>query len=787
MRCNPLRWLWGLLPLAMLCWLTVLMTHSSIEADLARRAKESLSKAGLGWASATFSGRDGTLVGQATDDSEPVRSLATVRDTWGVRAVDNQINLIERADNYVWGAQLRDNRVRLSGFVPNEDARRTIIGVAQATFPGREIQDQTKLARGVPNRDAWLGGVSFALKQLAQFKRGSVDLDGLNLTIDGEATDSRSYRQVKTAVTSGLPQTVKLKSEKIRPPVVTPYTWSVAHTGNQVALTGHVPSETSRDAIFNATKKAFPRAAIVDRMETGSGEPKGFDQLALAGIRSLELLDDGHADLRDAQLSLTGLAATDAIADSAKRALRTDNISGVRYGDQIKVKEVIQRPFTTSAAIDGQTVVLTGFAPSAAAKASIAEAAKARFPAKRIIDQLQVAGGAPASWQSCTQAGLLAMGQLGNGQMALTDQRLTVSGVTDNETLYASLPATIRSAGGNNCDVDPRLTLRPAPEPNLNWRAVHTPGEMVLDGEVPDSETRGKLVTTATRLFPGQRIVDRMTIQAGSSRRWSPAAELGLTQLARLRTGEARLSGQQLTVSGEAPDQSVLDGIKDQLSRQLPQSYAGRDQIVVRNDAAIQQQETDARRRAAEADAARRKADEDARRKADEDARRKAEEDARRKAEEDARRKAAADAEAEAKRRAAAEADIQRQRRAEADRCKQLLTSAAAEGVINFARARAELEPSSTATLDKLVAIARTCPAFSIEIEGHTDAEGAPDRNQRLSERRAQSVVDFLVSAGIEKSRLTAVGYGASRPIAPNDTDANRALNRRIAFDVKAN
>jgi outer membrane protein OmpA-like peptidoglycan-associated protein len=762
----------------MLCWLTVLMTHTAIEADLARRSKEALTKAGLGWASATFSGRDGVLVGQATDDSEPVRSLATVRDTWGVRAVDNQVSLIERADNYVWGAQLRDNRIRLSGFVPNEEARRTINGVAQATFPGREIQDQTKLARGVPGRDAWLGGVSFALKQLAQLKRGNVDLDGLNLSIEGEASDSRSYRQVKTAITSGLPQTVKLKSEKVRPPVVTPYTWSVAHTGNQVALTGHVPSEKSRDDIFNATKKTFPKAAVIDRMETGSGEPKGFEQLALAAIRSLEVLDDGHADLRDAQVSLTGLAGTEAIADAAKKLLRAESISGVRYADQIKVKEIIQRPFTTSASIDGQTLILSGFAPSAAAKTSLADAAKARFPAKRIIDQVQVAGGAPQGWQTCTQAGLLGLGQLGNGQMTLTDQRLLVSGVTDSEDLNAALPATIRGAAGANCEVDPRITLRAIPEPNLNWRAVHTAGEVILDGEVPDSATRGTLIATATRLFPGQRVVDRMTVQPGSSRRWAPAAELGLTQLARLRTGEARLSGQQLTVTGEAADPSVVGSVKDQLSRLLPQGYAGRDQIVVRNDAAIQQ-DAEARRRAAE-DEARRKADAEA-------ARRKAEEDARRKAEEDARRKAQAEADAEAKRRVAAEDEALRLRRAEADRCKQLLTSAAAEGVINFARASAELDPSSTATLDKLVAIARTCPAFRIEIEGHTDAEGLPERNQRLSERRAQSVVDYLVRSGIEKPRLVAIGYGATRPIVANDTDANRARNRRIAFDVKAN
>ena len=81
--------------------------------------------------------------------------------------------------------------------------------------------------------------------------------------------------------------------------------------------------------------------------------------------------------------------------------------------------------------------------------------------------------------------------------------------------------------------------------------------------------------------------------------------------------------------------------------------------------------------------------------------------------------------------------------------------------------------------------IAKTCPQFNIDIEGHTDAEGRPDRNLVLSQQRAQSVVDYLVDAGIPVERLRAVGYGETRPVAPNDTSENRARNRRIEFSVR--
>ena len=193
MRIRPLRWLWGLVPILAWTAITVMGEHRSIEADLTERAVAVLKEAGLGWAEPSFFGRDGVVTGKAAEDTDPARAAQTLQSLWGVRVVENRADLIETADAYVWGANLRDSRVKLSGFVPNDEIRRTIYGVAQAMFPGREIQDQTKLARGAPARDAWLGGVTFALKQLSHLRRGSVDLDRTALVIEGDAADAKSY------------------------------------------------------------------------------------------------------------------------------------------------------------------------------------------------------------------------------------------------------------------------------------------------------------------------------------------------------------------------------------------------------------------------------------------------------------------------------------------------------------------------------------------------------------------------------------------------------------------
>ena len=71
-------------------------------------------------------------------------------------------------------------------------------------------------------------------------------------------------------------------------------------------------------------------------------------------------------------------------------------------------------------------------------------------------------------------------------------------------------------------------------------------------------------------------------------------------------------------------------------------------------------------------------------------------------------------------------------------------------------------------------------PSLKIRIEGNTDNIGTAKYNMGLSNRRAKSVLEYLVKAGINKNRLSTVGYGFSRPIATNITPEGRALNRRV-------
>jgi len=95
-----------------------------------------------------------------------------------------------------------------------------------------------------------------------------------------------------------------------------------------------------------------------------------------------------------------------------------------------------------------------------------------------------------------------------------------------------------------------------------------------------------------------------------------------------------------------------------------------------------------------------------------------------------------------------------------------------------------ELEDKSTAELDKIVAFMNVNPTVSIELGGHTDDVGSDASNLELSQKRAKAVYDYLVSAGIPASKLKYKGYGETKPVAPNNSEENRAKNRRIEFKV---
>ncbi len=106
------------------------------------------------------------------------------------------------------------------------------------------------------------------------------------------------------------------------------------------------------------------------------------------------------------------------------------------------------------------------------------------------------------------------------------------------------------------------------------------------------------------------------------------------------------------------------------------------------------------------------------------------------------------------------------------------------ENTIQFRINSATLLPDGKAILNRVATILHEDPTVAFEVGGHTDNVGLEHANWVLSEQRAKTVVEYLISQGIAAERLTPKGYGASRPIVENATDERHWQNRRIEFSI---
>jgi len=94
------------------------------------------------------------------------------------------------------------------------------------------------------------------------------------------------------------------------------------------------------------------------------------------------------------------------------------------------------------------------------------------------------------------------------------------------------------------------------------------------------------------------------------------------------------------------------------------------------------------------------------------------------------------------------------------------------------------LLPGAYDELERVANVLNQYPQTTMRISGHTDGTGTAEYNQKLSERRAQSVKDALVGMGVDQARMNTIGYGKSKPIASNDTDSGRQQNRRVEIRI---
>ena len=105
-------------------------------------------------------------------------------------------------------------------------------------------------------------------------------------------------------------------------------------------------------------------------------------------------------------------------------------------------------------------------------------------------------------------------------------------------------------------------------------------------------------------------------------------------------------------------------------------------------------------------------------------------------------------------------------------------------GTVKFESGKSVLTKDSYKLLDEVAQIMSQYPAYSVSVEGHTDASGSDAINDKLSNERAKVCADYIISKGIDTNRVSSVGFGSKNPIADNTTAAGKAKNRRTEFNL---
>jgi OmpA-OmpF porin, OOP family len=606
-----------------------------------------------------------------------------------------------------------------------------------------------------------------------------------------------------------------------------PFTMTATRDGARVVLTGFAANAAQKAAIAAAAKQAMPEATIVDELKLARGAPASFQAASAFGFAELAKLTTGTLALSDSSLSLTGRAA-DLPKWNDVRAKLAAMPAGVTLGRGLGDGDILApvvRPYTVAAEKTATGLTLTGFVPSALMRNTVLAAANAL--GKPVTDRMQIADGAPAAYANNLSFGLTQLGKLDTGTVSLSDSALTIVGRAGTIPNFSDVKARLAALPQGMTLAREEITA-PVVRP-YTVAAEKTATGLILTGYVPSELMRSTVLASANAF--GKPVTDRMQIADGAPAAYANNLAFGLTQLGKLDTGVMSLSDSAMTITGRAASMPSFTDVRAHLAA-MPQGMTLARQDITQptvqpylfnatrgeNLLTLTGYVPDQAAKTAIADHARRFFEGS---RIDDQLQigvgaPQGFVNAARSGLQDLSRLMPGSSfsmsdQSLALRGLALHDGARDQILAEfrsrlpagfgslveintappppsisaAPECQILYNDLTSQARILFDTGSAELATESYGLLDRLVVVTRRCDQARVEISGHTDADGSVAMNNDLSRRRAETVAQYLVRAGVGAQRLEAVGYGPSRPVASNDTAEGKAKNRRIEFTVK--
>ncbi|MEO1066008.1 MAG: OmpA family protein [Pseudomonadota bacterium] len=296
--------------------------------------------------------------------------------------------------------------------------------------------------------------------------------------------------------------------------------------------------------------------------------------------RALDRLAADHpwakVELDGRDLVLSGTAPSDAAKSDALRLAdgafldRNQGTWGVRVVDGSTIADLaVVSPYKLSANMVGDTVTLTGSAPSEQGRNAIVGIAKETFGEKNVVDQLELAAGADIALNDRAAFAFSQLAPLAGGEVALSDAEFSVTGVAPSADVFSQVTEAVSG------DLPAGLTLAtsnitpPSASPYI-FEAEKSADTITLSGNVPSTEARDVIIAGAQAIAGEKDVVDALSLASGAGEDFADQAQFAVDQLSDLEIGTASLSDQTFSLTGLAGTSAAAASIPTILSGPLP-------------------------------------------------------------------------------------------------------------------------------------------------------------------------------------------------------------------------
>ncbi len=599
------------------------------------------------------------------------------------------------------------------------------------------------LAMATPNMLADLEGKGGTRLANGGFGWAHIALDGRNVLLTG-TVDSDTRRNEAIALLASIRGIGAVVNHVAIAPLMAPYQVDVTIERGALSLSGGVPNSR----ILNVL--AAQDGLDVANLSVRSGHPD--EDSWIAGLQfalaQAELVDKGVFHLADLVLTVEGRAKTERALGAMQIAL-ADLPDGVTLGE-VNVTPVLAQPYTWTAEFDGKRIAVSGHVPEDAIVESVRTANVSGLP---IATGLSLASGAPAGFGDLTRTLIEQLARLDHGSASIVDGVSTLSGAPPNievaQAVTEALPNSI-------------VTLSPPPVSDY-WVSVtrQEGGVLVFDGYAPNQAARDAFGAIENA------DVNYLKLGSGASAYYQSGVDFGLRVLAQMSEGRLVLNGNVLTLSGTASSGPAYRAIQALLDREVPQgiSLAATQIEPVTEIPPAEMPPSDSSETSSEEqppitseDSAEPPAD---------------------------AAEIAAEATASIEQAPVNAEEPAPTQPSQLALCQVRVAELSAHNAILFQSGNAIIADSAEAELDRFGEALDLCPDTKVYVEGHTDSDGDDQRNLALSVARAEAVVNALIERGVDASRLYAVGYGETQPVADNTTQEGKRQNRRIVVTVE--